>query len=521
MVIKDLEHRFLAVSNRFLKSTNKRAENVIGKNDLEIGIHEDVVLSNPTRNWKGFWELDDEVIKSGKPFFYHHVIPHENTLSQIREHVAKIPLFNENGVVYALLVCITQSVGDKLNDLTNEDNFQMRSIQESPTRFRLRQRLMVTEDSIQKSQSAFKRKNNFIATASHDLRQPLHAIGLFIESLEAQIKDNDQRATLLKMKQSSKDLNALLNSILDISKLDADAVVADKANFNIAGLLKSIENEFEGDARSKSLTLTVNHVNTIVYSDNLLLLRIVRNLVSNAIKYTQSGSINIVNFTKNNSLVLEVRDTGPGIPKVQYEAIFDEYHQLKENNDQPNFGMGLGLSIVKRLTDLLDLKINLESKLNEGTCFSLSIPLGKANESEPLSIKNKVSKNLETYKIMVIEDDHVVLDAMHNMLSTMNCVAYPAANITEALEIISELEGLPDLLIVDYQLADGITGDIAIEEVCAAAKHSIPAIIITGNTNTLLIRKASTSRYPVLNKPVSPDVLINNISSAIQEQSLD
>jgi len=518
VVIKDINHRFLAVSDRFLKFHGKPLEDIIGKNDLEIGTERELVLGDPQRNWKGYWRLDDEVIDSGRPSFTENLVLHETALEQVREQVAKIPLRNEKGEVYGLFVCVTQAHYAPDNDERVKALSSRRNIEVSPIIGSLASERRKAEANNRQTQSAFNRKNNFIATASHDLRQPMHAIGLLIESLEHQITDKDQRSTLAKMKQSSKDLTDLLNSILDISKLDADAVKVSKSNFYIAPLLKSIEDEFETEAKKKRLNLHVNSTSSIVYTDSLLLIRIFRNLVSNSVKYTQSGNINIITEVDDDSLLVRIKDTGPGIPKEQYQAIFSEYLQLAEQSSQSNFGMGLGLSIVKRLTSLLDINIKLDSEIGHGTCFTLTIPLGNdADNSQEIHAEERKRESLDAYKIMVVEDNPSVLDAMLEMLGKLNCDAYPASNIDEALEIIRELDELPDLLLVDYQLGDGVTGDTAISAICDAASTTIPAVIVTGNTHSDLFRKASESAYRVLNKPVHPDLLLNTVDSAIKE----
>jgi len=517
IVVKDLDHRFMIVSDRFLKSENKSAHEIIGKNDLEIGTSPELVLGNAEKNWKGYWQLDKEVIASGKSSFTEQMIIHENALQQVCEQVAKVPILNAAGNIIGLMVCVTEVHSSKFNGKKISEYASRCNTSISPIIGVLDDERNKAVASSQKSQSAFKRKNNFIATASHDLRQPLQAIGLFIESLEHQITDKNQRSTLKKMKQSSNDLTELLNSILDISKLDADAILASKSHFCIAPLLKSLEDEFETEAVRKSLKLHVTSTNSFVYSDNLLLMRILRNLLSNAVKYTQTGTVNLTTEIEDDSLLIHIKDSGPGIPKEQYLAIFDEYSQLDDQSSQPNFGMGLGLSIVKRLTDLLDIDVSLESRLGNGTRFTLNVPLGNETSNVVDSKQENKLEPLEFYKLLVVEDNPTVLEATQEMLTSMNCEAYPANDIPEALEIIKELDELPDLLIVDYQLADGVTGDTAIEKIREAANEKLPAIIVTGNTNSGVFREATKAAYRVLNKPVNPAGLLKSIDSAIKD----
>lgn len=518
MVIKDLDHRFALVTDSFLRSHDKVLDEVIGKNDLEIGTPEALVLGDNEQNWTGYWSEDDRAIASQEPCESEQLIKNENALNQLREHVARVPIKNKDGEVIALLVCVTQINTSKFNGDAVSTIASRQNIERSPIIKQLQDDKNKAEAQILQSQSAIKRKNNFIATASHDLRQPLHAIGLFIESLQQQITDAGQQQILSKMKQSSTDLNELLNSILDMSKLDADAVTVDKSHFSIANILKSIEDEFETAARQKSISFNINSSNSFVHTDSLLLSRILRNLISNAVKYTESGSVNLLTEIEGDNLIIRVKDSGPGIPKEQYQAIFLDYHQLPDQHTQPNFGQGLGLSIVKRLVELLKLDISLDSDTGKGTQFSLSVPLGNSSNEQSRERLTTPLQAIDAYKLMVIDDNPTVLESMTDMLSNLNCDAYPALDIPEALEIITELEDLPDLLIVDYQLADGVTADMAIENIRTAANKHIPAIIVTGNTNLSLIRKAAESAYRVLNKPVNPDVLLRTISSAIEHQ---
>lgn len=515
MVVKDLDHRFALVTNRFLESHQKDAIEVVGKNDLEIGTPRELVLGNADSNWDGYWASDDRVIASELPDQFEQMIIHESAFEQARENVTRVPIKNKDGDVFALFVCITQAYTSKINGDTVSTLASRRNIDLSPIIKQLDNDRSKAEAQNLKSQFAIKRKNNFIATASHDLRQPLHAIGLFIESLHKTNVDSDQKAILSKMKQSSNDLNDLLNSILDISKLDAEAVPVNNSHFAIAPLLRSIEDEFETEASGKSIRLHINSSSSVVHTDSLLLSRILKNLVNNAVKYTITGSVNLITEVDENYLTIRIKDTGPGIPKEQYQSVFAEYHQLANQQAQPNFGQGLGLSIVKRLVDLLKLNISLDSEIGRGTQFSLRVPLGDSLRTQNKDYPVRDFNAIDAYKLLVVEDNETVLEAMDEMLTGMGCEVYPAKDIPEALEIISELEDLPDLLIVDYQLADGVTGDMAIEQVCTEAKKDIPAVIVTGNNSSALVRKATESAFRVLSKPVNPDALLRTISSAI------
>jgi len=517
MVVKDLDHRFALVTDRFLQSHKKNSAEIIGKNDLEIGTQKELVLGDAAKEWSGYWADDDQAVAIKEPIETEHMVIEENALEQTREHVARVPIKNIAGDVIALLVCVSQVNVSKINGSMIPVFASRKNLERHPIIKQLDDKRSQAEAQNMRSQSVIKGKNNFIATASHDLRQPLQAIGLFIESLEQKIDDVQQTVILSKMKQSSNDLNELLNSILDISKLDANAVSVNKSHFSIAGLLKTIEDEFDNEAFNKSINLHINTSRSVVHTDSLLLSRILKNIVGNAVKYTISGSVNLLTEIDENNLIIRIKDTGPGIPKEQYQSVFTEYHQIFNQQSQSNFGQGLGLSIVKRLVELLNLDLKLDSEMGRGTEFRLTIPLGDSLKNQPNNTERASNKSNESFKLMVIDDNSMVLEAMEEMLISMDCDTYPAHDILEALEIIEELEELPDLLIVDYQLANYVTGDLAIAQVRKAAKKNIPAIIVTGNTNSALVRKAAESAYRVLNKPVNPHVLLRTISSAIKE----
>lgn len=519
MVVKDLDHRFVLVTDRFLKSEEKELIDVIGKNDLEIGTPEELVLGDTVKEWSGYWPGDDRAIALKESIETEQMIIRENAFEQTREHVSRVPIKNEAGDVVALLVCVTQVNTSNINGDTVSTLASRQTTENSPITKQLDEKRTRAEIQNLHSQPTIKRKNNFIATASHDLRQPLHAIGFFIEALEQEIENTEQKKIISKIRQSSRDLSELLNSILDISKLDANAVPVNKSHFCITDLLQSIEDEFKIEANKKLVNLHVNSNNSAVHTDSLLLSRVLKILVNNAVKYTSSGSINLMTEVDGDHLIIRVKDSGPGIPKEQYQSVFTEYHQITDQQSQPNFGHGLGLSIVKRLVELLQIDLSLDSEIDQGTQFSLTVPLSNTQKNE--CDKSTLTENQmpESFSLMVVDDNSMVLEAMEKTLTGMNCDAYTAQNISEALEIIAELEELPDLLIVDYQLDDGITGDVAIAEICTAANKVIPAIIITGNTNSTLVRKAAESVYRVLSKPVNPDVLLRTIRSAVYEQN--
>lgn len=518
MIIKDLENRFVMVSDQFAKTFSRDKKDIIGKNDLEIGAPKKLVFGDPKNHLDGIWEQDAKAIASGKPVLSELLIIHESDTELVKEQVARVPIKDSSGVVKALLVCVTQEITWKNKNESAKEKAHRRNIASSPLVKKLDDDRNRAEAEARAKQSIVETKNLFIATSSHDLRQPLHAMGLFIESLDRKIDNVEQLAILAKLKHSALDLNKLLTSLLDISKLDANAVPINETHFSINTLFQSIRNEFEVEALRKSLELVVEKNDTVIFTDSLLLSRILKSLVNNALKYTEKGSVKVLTNIKGKKLEIKIIDTGKGIPEELHASIFKEYFQVEGNHKDDNPGQGLGLSIVKRLVELLGLNLKLTSKVNHGTEFSLKVPMGSWAKNElPTSINHQQS-DLSSYKIMVIDDNAMVLDSMATILTSFNCDTYPALEIDEAIEIIEELDELPDLLVVDYQLAAGVTGNTAIDEIRKIARKDIPAIIVTGFLDSELSTLAYSWSHPILSKPVAPAELLNAISKALDNE---
>lgn len=518
MVVKNLENSFEMVSDQFANTFSKDKKDIIGKNYLEIGIAKNLVYGDPEKNLDGIWVEDSKVVASGKPSLSELLTIHESDTELVKEQVARIPIKNKEGDVRAILVCITQEITRKYIDKESAAATHRRNISTSPILMKMDDENRRAKRRAKAAQSVVETKNLFIATSSHDLRQPLHAMGLFIESLDRKIKDAEQLAIIAKLKHSAMDLNKLLTSLLDISKLDAQAVPINETHFSINTLFQSIRNEFEVEALRKSIVLNVEKNDTVIYTDSLLLSRVLKSLVNNAIKYTKKGSVSVETQIYGDKLELKIIDTGKGIPQHAHESIFLEYFQIQEDDSLDNIGQGLGLSIVKRLVELLNLNLKLKSEINKGTEFSLKVPLGSWSKNElPESINHQQS-DLSSYKIMVIDDNAMVLDSMATILTSFNCDTYPALGVGEAIEIIDELEQLPDLLVVDYQLAAGVTGNTAIKAIRKHAKTEIPAIIVTGFLNSELSALADSWAHPILSKPVAPAELLNAITNTIKNK---
>jgi signal transduction histidine kinase/CheY-like chemotaxis protein len=351
-------------------------------------------------------------------------------------------------------------------------------------------------------------KTRFLAAASHDLRQPLHAVGLLVAQLDADTNRADRRRTVAQVGTAVAAMNDLFNALLDISKLDAGGVAPDVTAFPIDPLLRKIANMCAGDARAKSLRLRILPSNAWVRSDRVLLQRILLNLVSNAIRYTEHGGIVVGCRPRGNALRIEVWDSGIGIPEDQRQNIFREFYQVAGARAGAA-GLGLGLAIVERLCHLLDHPIELASTRGKGSRFSVTVPRTPA-QVEPAEIPSSLRTAIEPLAgkhVVVIDDDRLVLDGMGGLLRSWGCRVSVSTSSSEALAELFALRQQPDFIICDYHFTHGEIGIAVIERLRHTFAAPIPALLVTGDISVERKQEAEAGGYEVLQKPVPPMVL--------------
>jgi signal transduction histidine kinase/ActR/RegA family two-component response regulator len=347
-------------------------------------------------------------------------------------------------------------------------------------------------------------KSKFLAAASHDLRQPLHALSLLFEAVK-ETKSNSTRKTLYPKIDTSIDaLSSLFNSLLDISKLDAGIVKPTMVTFSLRRVIDSIVSQYEPEARNKGLKLRVHCHDAIVRSDRIFIERILINLLSNAIRYTNTGGILISCRSRNDSILLQVWDTGIGIRHGEREAVFNEFHQLHNPQRDRKQGLGLGLSIVKRLCDLLDCELELSSRLGTGTTVSVLLPKGNQADVKLLDdIEPKQKWELTGLRVLVIDDDDEVLKATSVLLNNWGCDIDAANSSANALELSKSMEP-PGFIISDLRLPGKLNGVQLVDQLLNQYSTRIPVILITGDTDTDRILLTQKSGYKILHKPIKP-----------------
>ena len=362
-------------------------------------------------------------------------------------------------------------------------------------------------------------KSKFLAAASHDLRQPVHAQGLFLEVLGKTHLSPHQLDIVDSLRSATRATRDMLDSLLDFSRIEAGVVHPVTQDFALQSMLYAIENDLAPLADAKKLAYRSRDTRLAVHSDPALVDLIVRNLVSNAIRYTNRGGVLVGCRQRGDTVCIEVYDTGIGIAPENQQDIFREFHQLGNPERDRRKGLGLGLAIVQGLTKTLGHRLTLFSRPGRGTMFRLELPLGLADvaqESVPAS-DALFSANLKGYHALVVEDDDHILQAMVALLRSWGMTCSSAEGVKDALLLAEQLK--PDVLICDYRLRDNTTGAEVITAVRETLRHATPALLVTGDTSPERLRAATDSGIPLLHKPVAPDDLYAALSSLLHPAS--
>ena len=373
------------------------------------------------------------------------------------------------------------------------------------------------EDKSRQLEMANRYKSHFLASASHDLRQPLHALNLFVAQLPTEKKPAERKRLVSHIDAAVASMNELFEALLDMTKLDAGILQANPVEFAVQRLLDRIETTFAELADEKGLSLRVVPCSAWVRSDPILLERILFNLVANAVRYTARGGVVVGCRRCATQLRIDVCDTGAGIPENQRQSIFSEFYQLANPAPDRKAGLGLGLAIVDRLGRLLGHPVELQSNPGRGSRFSVSVPLAaELRSTVPLPVAPHAADLARGKRVMVIDDDVLVLDGMRGILQSWGCCVQIAASGAAALAIVVDGGGQPDLIISDLRLADGENGIEVIERLRKALGTPVPAFVISGDTAPERLREASAGGYHLLQKPVSPMTLRTTLNRLLK-----
>lgn len=355
------------------------------------------------------------------------------------------------------------------------------------------------EVALEKAEAAGRAKTRFLASASHDLRQPIHALALFSAALTARKLDDNTSNIVSNINASIEALSYELDGLLDISKLDAGIVTVTRSNFCLASVMRRLQGEYSPLAENRSITINLDCPDrAVVNSDGTLLERVLRNLIVNAIHHNTHCVVLLRLVRGEGGWHLALSDTGRGIDPSEHENIFEEFYQLENLERDRNKGLGLGLSIVRRLSQLLDIHMEFDSALGRGTTFEFKIPERIPQQNEEVEIAS-TSGSLESLVILVVDDELSVREGMRSILESLGCKVTTTESTDTAISAASAEK--PDIVLADLRLRNQDNGLIAIERL-RSLYPGLPAIIISGDTAPERLLAVSEANIPVLVKPV-------------------
>lgn len=347
-------------------------------------------------------------------------------------------------------------------------------------------------------------KSQFFAAASHDLRQPLQSLGLFAALLRENEPAADKERRIDQILGSIDALESLFDELLDISKLDAGYVKPSLTHFPAEVLFERLHNTYSPIARKAGLALQFDDAGAILFSDLVLLERVLGNLVSNALRYTTEGSVDLRCRPGAQSCVMEVADTGPGIPSEQHERVFDEFYQLGNSERDRRKGLGLGLATVKRIGQLLGHRITLDSEPGKGAVFAIEVPLGDPAQVVPAAAAPTAASvdTLQGKVIAILDDERDVREGLTELLGTWHCITVASASTSDLLARLAQERLRPDAVIADFRLREHENGMAGVAALRAHYGETLPALIMSGDTTEAIFRMARERGLPLLSKPV-------------------
>jgi signal transduction histidine kinase len=360
-------------------------------------------------------------------------------------------------------------------------------------------------------------KSRFLAIASHDLRQPVHALGLFAATLHKRLRDSPAEPLARNLLRSVDALERSFNAMLDISRLDGDAVTPRLQTFPLRDVFRRLHMRYAGQAELAGLSLRFSPGGKSVTSDPQLLERIVGNLVQNAIRYTTRGGVAVVARSTHTHINVEVWDTGSGIASAELPRIFDEFYQVGRPERDRSQGLGMGLAIVKRLAQLLGHRLEVASTPGRGTLFRLGVPLGGlAGIDEEMAAADTVPMAVDVPQmVLVVDDEEPIREGLRLLLQEWGYQVITAADAAQAENAVSALEGRVDLVLSDLHLGTGPGGQDVITAVRRLCEREVPAILITGDAAGPALREVVSGSDPVLFKPVQPRHLFDAMRAAL------
>jgi signal transduction histidine kinase len=367
--------------------------------------------------------------------------------------------------------------------------------------------------SLNQAESAMRAKTRFLAAASHDLRQPMHTLSLFGAALDRRTMDDEARGIVRKMNLALEALATQMDALLDVSKLDAHVVPVKPQILRLDVWLQRLRTDWAAAAERKQLSFTLEcPLSVFVESDPVLLERILRNLVDNAVKYTKSGGVSVVVEPGDGVWIVHVRDSGCGIPPEEQARVFEEFYQLNNPDRDRSQGLGLGLSIVARLVDLLDVSLALSSKPGGGSVFTLTLNAVEPTSSADLDANHSPEVQLRGLRVLVVDDEESIRQAIQTLLVAYGCEVLLARDARSAM--LHVLKQHPDIALVDFRLRSGEDGIATIRSLRNTAP-GLSAIVVSGDTAPERLLEAERAGLTFLHKPVSSQTLLRAIQQSL------
>jgi signal transduction histidine kinase/CheY-like chemotaxis protein len=417
-----------------------------------------------------------------------------------------------------LTTTLTVNRHDEIEDLAQDFNQMASKLRELYASLEAKviertAQLSAARDEAERANAA---KTRFLAAASHDLRQPMHSISLLLGVLQSRLASPEHMALADKIQSSVATMESLFSNLLDISKLDAGAMQAHVEDVNLGWLLHRLEQTWAPQAADKGLKLRVRTCNVVVRGDAALLERIIGNLLSNAIRYTRRGGVLVGCRRRAAAVELQVWDTGPGIEPRYREAIFEEFFRIDAPGTGQEKGLGLGLSIVQRCAHLLGYGMSVDSRVDHGTVFRLTLPLSAATSSLPrfpprLSPSQRA---LEGRFVVVVDDEDLNAQALVDALQACHCHVVAAESCDAVLAQLQQHLRVPDVIVTDYQLGGGRDGFEVISRLRQHYDDDIPALMVTANTDASLQGRAAEHGTRLLHKPIGLQRLLEAMEAS-------
>ena len=368
-------------------------------------------------------------------------------------------------------------------------------------------------------------KTRFFASASHDLRQPLHSMGLFGSAIQALLKNTPHEALASNLMHCVDALETSFSSMLDVSKLDAGVIVASPAPCSVAHIFIKLENTFGKQAHAQGVSLRFKAAGKWVTTDNALTERLLGNLIHNALKFTSVGGIAVLARNHKNHTNIEVWDTGCGMPAHELARIFDEFYQIGNTERDRSKGLGMGLAIVRRLALLMQSPLEVYSRPGKGTVFKLRVaqcaPLAMTTAVNFQSINSGVFKALSGTCVLVVDDEEKVRESTANALRLYGIQVELAEGAEQALTAAARLGHAMHAAIIDYRLSSGQDGIKLAGNLRNQLGRKLPILLVTGDTAPERVREAQHSGLKVLYKPVKIHVMVEALRVEITQFELE